>query len=381
MKQRLTTFLFLLTMLALSCAVAYAAGEFEQAELTSFGEVYEINRDGDGNLYISDSFAGEIWRLDPDDSSYALYTVTTLGVQDAQADSSGRIWFTDGASVFGYIDPGTSTQTTWEIAEAANLWGLTFDAAGNVWMTEAFGSDSPIYRFNPATRQLCQYTLPGGSASYYILHATGDLWLANDSNNSIVRYDIATQQVTHWMVPGSSAPKGIVLDGSGNFWWADSGLGILASLDPVTNLMRQFTPPLGTRPWSLITRGDYIWYAENLADTIGMLDPKSASASSVSLPVSTISATQSCSTLSVIISSVINSTSGSLTWTGQDANLAVDQDGWLIYQLPDESPDPQPWDLDVSSGAVYITDQGRQVLLRLPEEYESRLFLPYIVRQ
>jgi len=378
MKHRLVLFAFFIFLLLLSVAAVYAAGSIEQADLTSYGEVYEINRDQQGILYISDSFAGEIWRMDPSNSSYDIYTLSTLGVQDASPDGSGLIWFTDGVSIFGFVDTSSPSQTIWEITEASNLWGLAFDGSGNVWMTESFGSDSMIYRFNPSTKELCGYELPGGSASYYILYDDGYLWLANSSNDSIIRYQISAKQATRWLIGESAAPKGIALDDGGDFWWADSELGALARLEVDINRMLLYTPPIGTRPWSVISRGSFTWYTENLADTVGYLDPAAASASGKTLTSSNIDATESCTNLGSGTTSSITSSSGTLSWSQQDATLAVDQDGWKIYQLPNENPDPLPYDLSASGGAVYVTDQGRQKLLRFPEQYELRLYLPFL---
>jgi streptogramin lyase len=381
MKQRLGIFAFFIFLLVLSVAAVYAAGSIEQADLTSYGEVYEINHDDAGTLYISDTSAGEIWRLDPSDSSFDIYTLSTLGVQDARPDGSNRIWFTDGASVFGFVDTSSPSQTIWEITAASNLWGLAFDGSGNVWMTESFGSDSMIYRFNPSTKELCEYELPGGSASYYILYDDGYLWLANSSNDSIIRYQISTRQATRWMIGESAAPKGIALDDGGDFWWADSGLGALAQLDASTGKMAQYTPPLGTRPWSVIARGSFTWYTENLVDTVGYLDPAAASSSGKTLTSSTIDAAESCASLGAGTTSSISSNSGTLSWSQQDTTLAVDQDGWKIYQLPNENPDPLPYDLSASGEAVYITDQGRQKLLRFPEQYELHIYLPLLIKE
>jgi streptogramin lyase len=346
----------------LSAAIASAAGvSLEEADLTAYGTAYEINRGPGGALYLSDYDALEIWQIDTS-GAYTLYQVFET-VLDARPDDAGNVWFTDGAVTFGRVTVPTGTVTTWQVPELHNLWGLAFDGAGRVWMTEFFGAASKLYRFDPGVTELCTYTLPGSSYSYYVLHDEGQLWLGNWSLDRIYRIDIVSNQATWWQIGDSSArPTGLGLDQDDNLWWADPGLGALIRLEPGLDRMTSYGLPLGTTPRVLETSPEGVWYTEDSAGTVGLLDPAVAAGTTTTLTTGSGSVVSECSIWGPGTTSLASISTDSLIWASGTVTTVVDGGGWTVYEL---ATGASPYGIADAGAYLWASDQGRQKLLRL----------------
>jgi streptogramin lyase len=362
------TFVLVFAM-ALLMAVVVGAGSLvvEEADLSSSGEVYEIDRDAQSTLFISDSGAREVWRVDAT-GAYTIYTNPST-VVDAQPDSDGNIWWTDGATYFGRIDVPTHTVTTWEVGLFQNLGGLALDDQDRVWLTQAFGPN--LYRFDPdlAAGQLCTYTLPDGGYSDYILYNEGTVWLASWGDPRILRLDTAaaTEQLTYWQIAeADSRPKGMALDPLGHLWWADFGLSALGRLEPSLDRLTIYALPVGTRPQMVTTNGNQVWYTEfsgGSPGTVGQLDPAVAQGLTVTLLVDTATVTPLCGDLTPLDAQPVTVSSGQLDWVAGTAVPVVDDDGWTVYQ---QGPGYKPYGIAASSGYLWtaVQESQSQKLLR-----------------
>jgi streptogramin lyase len=356
-------FLLVAAALALLCAaIARAASvSLDEADLTPYGKAYEIHRGPGEVLYLSDYDANEIWKIDAS-GAYTLYQVFETAL-DAQPDGAGNLWFTDGADLFGRLVLSTGALTTWQAPELHNLWGLASDASGRVWMSEFVGAN--LYRFDPAATELCTYTLPTNSRSYYILHDGGHLWLRNWDEYRIYRVDLGSDQATWWqwdLGPSLAESAGLALDGDGSLWWADPGLEALARLDPDLDQMTAYTLPVGTTPRMLEAGSGGVWYSESDLGTIGRLDPASATGTTIAMATGSGSVTADCSSWGAGTSSSASISSGTLSWTPGSVTTLVDADGWTVYQL---ATGASPYGVADAGGHLWAADQGRQKLVRL----------------
>jgi streptogramin lyase len=259
----------------------------------------------------------------------------------------------------------TGTLTTWEVPEDHNLWGLAFDDADRLWMTEWVGAGSNLYRFDPVATELCTYTLPSNSRSYYLLHDQGQLWLRNWDQYRIYRLDIASGQADWWqwdLGQSNAEPTGLALDDDGNLWWADAELGALARLEPDLDRMTVYTLPVGTRPHMLETGPGGVWYTEGVSGTVGLLAPASAASATTTLSTGSGSVTAECSSWDPSTTSPAFISAGTLSWTPGSVTTLVDAAGWTVYQL---ATGASPYGIAGSGGYVWAADQGRQKLLRL----------------
>ena len=360
--------LFLLaSLLGLTLIIAAIASAstmtLEEAD-TSFEGVWEINRGRDGDFYISDFDGEKILRVDAS-GVYTLYLDAGPAV-DAKPDSAGNIWFTDYWQTLGRIEQDSGVLTTWSLTGAQNLGGLAISEAGQVWLSQAFGSD--IYRFDPSSTEVCTYSV--GAPSEYVLYGAGAVWLGNWADDLIVRLDDSTNQAISWQIEGSSVrPWGLALDAEGDLWWTDTGLEALAQLEPDLDRMTTYSLPVGTTPQMITFEGERIWYAESGSGTVGMLDPSTAVGMTATLSVDSNTVTPDCAILSSNAPTSVSASSGSLAWASQSLAPLVNEAGWLVYELPDAPR--SPYGVAHGSGYVWLTDQLSipvRKLQRLPQD-------------
>jgi streptogramin lyase len=334
----------------------------EEADLYAYSDPYDVYRGANGDVVVSDAGVG-IWHV----SATGVYTTYLLSadVLGARPDADGDIWYTNGADVLARLDFGAipPTTTEWVLGEeVSGLWGLTF-AEGRVWAAQELGTD--LYSFDPATTQLCIYDL--GANSTYLLYEDGHIWLANWGADHIRRLD-PSGQVTSWSIPWTGArPTGLVADGAGAVWWADTGLAALVRLEPDTNRMTRYDLPLGTRPRIAEFRASKIWYTEwtmNQPGTVGVLDPAvtTGDGSEAAIPVST-SVTPTCASLGAGTTALVpDLDTGTLDWTSGTLTATLEQDGWTVYELAAGS---RPYGLASAGDYLWVADGGRDRLARL----------------
>jgi streptogramin lyase len=374
--------LFLLAValcLALLSAVVISASTLplEEADLLTYSDPYEVRRGAAGDVYVSDAGVG-IWHVSPS-GVYTLYRVSA-DVVDARPDAAGDIWYTDAANLVGRlnVDEPTPTRTEWVLEESVGIWGLDFDAAGRVWITQESGPD--LYRLDPASTELCTYTLSAWST--YVLHQDGDLWVADWGADKIRHLEPSSGQLQSWAIPWTGArPLGLAGDGAGGLWWADRGLEALVLLEPALNRMTRYDLPLGTRPRMVEVRDGKVWYTEwtlNVPGTMGSLDPAVAVGTAATvLPVDT-TVTPHCTTLgSGTTTPVAAVDPGTLTWSSESLQPTLEQDGWTVYELAAGS---RPYGLAGAGSYLWASDRGRDKLVRFQPAAKTYVFLPIVLR-
>jgi streptogramin lyase len=359
----------ILLSLLVAASLSLAGGTmYREASLTSGGAVYEVNTDAAGNLFISDSGAGEIWRLQPATGAYTKY----LGLpypSDARPDGAGNIWWTDWDETLGRINVLADTVTTWEIEPSQleqTLGGLALDGAGRVWIAthSYYSTGAVLYRFDPQTGELCGYEWEGGSSSDYILYEAGRIWLGDQGKQRIVRFHPAAgqNQVKWWSLPGGLSPKGMAIDAAGRLWWADPGADALASLDPGNGRVTSYSLPVGSDPFMLTPDGGRAWYT-TLSGSAGALDPASASGTVATATTGSLTTSASCRSLGSGATTTVSAAHGALTWgTPAELTPVLDGGGWTIYQLPDGAA---LYGIAQSSDSLWVADNGRQKLARI----------------
>lgn len=354
----LATFLLLLIALGITGASFFDALE---TALNPFGIAYELNLDQDGDLIVSDYGAGEVWQINPATNVYTIYQGATSAT-DARVDSSGNMWWTDiDSNIVGRYSVGDDTVTEWFIESAQWLFGLAIDDQDRIWVGDAF--DTAMFRIDLANTQLCTYTI--NTRSDYILYDEGDLWLGDWFEDRITRLDTETNVYYRWhLPPGSSVPGGMAMDDQSKLWWADPGLDALASLDPVTNILTTYTLPSGySDPKMVSTASSGVWFSEQGVGTAGLLDPAQATGITTTLTVSgPSSGTPDCQALGTGTNYASSTMTGTVSWSGVTLNLLSDEDGWLIYELPQ---DGDPWGIANLLNRAYVVDQGRQKLVAI----------------
>lgn len=374
--------LCLVAGVALSLALLWAGRQVgangytaQEAALNPAGEAYELNADAAGNLWVSDFGAGEIWHIHPATGVYTAYEGLSTP-SDARPDGSGSVWWTDSDAVLWRLALGTGAATPWALPSGGAPLGTAIDTDGNVWVADS--AQPLLYRFAPTTTELCSYALPGGATSNYIATGGTALWLSDYTAYHMMRLEPASGEFTMWELPWTSYINGIAVDGEGDVWVAESAsYSLLAELDPVIDRLTAYTLPVGTWPEMLALHDDLVWYSEDDAGTVGVLDPSVAAGATYTLSSSTQVVTPTCSTLVAGISATLDTRSGTAVWATSSLSTTVASGGWTVFSLPDGGA---PWGIAVAGSEAFVVDKGRQLLLRIAPPGVD-VYLPLVVRQ
>ncbi len=317
-RQRSTLVILLGTILLLILIFFQSPADtqtMQETPLNEKGLVHELFRAANGELWISDFLADEIWQVDPKSGSYTVYE-NMVGASDGRLDSKGQLWWSDfDGSAVGRLVPGASQATLWPLPAGGNPLGLAFGASGQVWITDV--TEPALYRFAPASSQLCTYSLPDNGSADYILYHADRVWLGDTKLGRILRLNPNNGAVAMWELPPGAYPQGMVFDGSGNLWWADPGLGALAKLEPGSGRLTTFAIPLtggsAAKPEAAAVSDGAIWYSDQNG-RIGLLDPSLASGEFVLVSPTTRTLAADCSAAGSGTAINVSERSGTLNW-------------------------------------------------------------------
>ena len=363
-------------LLGLGIAGRALAGNIAAQEmpLNSNGIATSIHTDTQGNLWISDYLAGEIWKVTAAGDGYTSYSVGGSPA-DAQPDGQGNVWWLDNNSL-GRLDLTDNTTQVWNVSGSTLLWGLGFDSSGKIWLTDSGIAD--IYHFDPSNSETCTYPLPMSTSEiFYPLVNGTQLWLGDSYNGQLVNLDFSgTPSWRSWLLPTGSTPYFLTQDASGNIWFTDNGLAQLGKLLPSSGELTLYPLPMGTSPLILAASTSKIWYTEQSLTSIGSLDPSQNPAQPVTVTPSTADATFTCVTLAPPVSGTANVSSGVPSWAHTSYPTITQGNGWTVYQLPTNS---LPNGIVLHGKQGFITDSTRHVLIRF-YTVPTDTFLPIVTR-
>jgi streptogramin lyase len=358
-------------MANLSPPLGAAAGpSLRETNLTPGGDIFEVNPDAQGNLWLSDSTAGQVWQFNRGTLAFTIYN-GLRDPADARRDNSNNVWATDvnnGNGLLGRINLAASMVTTWTLPGAIGPLGVAIDAGGQVWVVDDVAPY--IYRFDLDSTQVCSYTVPDDGGGDYIIYNASDLWIGDYYNSRLVKLDPGANQFTYWQLPFGSDPEGLAVDGSGDVWWAD--LAALGRLEPAANRVTTYPLPVGHIANMLAIGGGSIWYTEEASRTFGVVNPAVAGGMTSVVTSATVAVTPSCAVLGpgVTIRPLI--CSGVAVFTPGVFTPTVNSGGWRAYQLPEPS---LLWGI-ANAGGVWIGDLGRDKLVW----FSYPLYLPIVFK-
>jgi streptogramin lyase len=370
---RIASMLWLPALLLVAAGITTANGiPAQETGLNPSGTAYELNRDEQGDLWISDYGADQIWQVTPATGVYTIYQ-DMANATDARRDAAGMVWWTDtNSGNLGRISPSAGTVTTWTLP-AESPRAIAFDGAGQVWITDFY----QVHRFRPGTGEVCTYPVPDDGYSVSIAAQAGNIWLGDGQQNRILNLDPASNLFTLWQLAAGAFPRGLTHDGSGDLWWADENLGALARLEPGLDRLTAYTLPDGTSPKMIAPSSGKVWYTSSVSGTVGVLDPTKANGTSSTLITTTmpVTPTPTCNDLGLGISSTLTLSAGILAWTPDVYTRTVDSGGWSVYQLPSGA---YPWGLAAAGKDIWVVDPGRQKLAWLSDLVH--IYLPVVMR-
>ena len=209
------------------------------------------------------------------------WDVPTKGAHphDPAVAPDGSLWFTEQmVSKLGRLDPATGIFKEYPLKGPNDgPHGLVADRDGNIWYTGNFAAH--IGKLNPRTGEVTQYKMPNEKAEdphTPVFDSHGILWFTVQVGNMVGRLDPNHGTVQLKEAPTKDAkPYGIQINNKGVPFFCEFGTNKMASIDPSTMQITEYTLPEGARPRRMaIAADDKVYFTDYEGGNLGRLDPQ-----------------------------------------------------------------------------------------------------------
>jgi streptogramin lyase len=336
----------------------------------------------DGRMYLVDEDMSLLWRINPANGDYEQFFLTSL--MDALPDGAGKIWWTDGAISFGYIDlnAGPKKLYSWDAPQPGGnspSIGPLAVISDQIWMATWYSPSFGVYRFTPGNRELCHYLTPGGSYATDLVVLGGRLWWLNWKNltvDTLMGLNPGDGQLVSYSLERNINPgAGMLVDGDYLWWAEDTDDGKIARFNTTNAQMTLFSLTAGAHPVKVSASNGGIWYTD-ASGSFGRLDSSNATGITVTLsaPQQT-TITPVCETLGIAEQANITPNAGTLAWSTTDRTSTQPQTWLEVISLPASA---SPSGIAAVGNSIWLSDPGRDKLVRLDIQVEHKVFIPLV---
>ena len=240
--------------------------------------------DGDNTIWISDAAKPRIWEFSIDDQQFSSYEFDGLTTIFIDIDQNGKIWFTDTPnSMIGSFDPKTEKFETIKIplldaiSEQSIPIAVKADFQNRIWVALVDKHRLLVYNQNTNEfEKFLQIQTEEAGPSALLVDDSGNVWFAEALSGKIGMVDSKTYQITEFAPdPLLDEPFALLFDKSGSLWIAEHiGPGI-TKFDPILETFERVKAP---NPESLpfgmaIDKYDNIWFGQHITDELAVYDP------------------------------------------------------------------------------------------------------------
>jgi len=210
---------------------------------------YSVAVDGAGNVYISDYDNNRVLKVPPTDLTCATPSDCTVVGKDYSGpgflavDGSGNLYIIDRGNSRVLMVPPTDPTCATACTIVGNGFntasGIAVDGSGNVYVSQPNFYDvakipaSDLTCANPGDCTAISVAYPYGVA----VDAAGDVYTTGGYQQLTLSTPSGGSYTSNALTPANSlsSPNGIVLDGSGNVYIADSGNNRVLKINPYTS--------------------------------------------------------------------------------------------------------------------------------------------------
>ena len=251
--------------------------------------------DGDNTIWISDAAKPRIWEFTIDDQQFNSHEFTGLTTIFIDIDQNGKIWFTDTPnSMIGSFDPRTEKFETIKIplldaiSEQSIPIAVKADFENRIWV--ALVDKNRLLAYNQNTNEFEKFLhieTEEAGPSALVIDDSGNVWFAEALSGKIGVVDSKTFEITEFTPdPPLAEPFALLFDKSGSLWISEHiGPGI-TKFDPILETFEHVKAPNPEAlPFGLaIDKYDNIWFGQHVTDELAVYDPYNDQLIEVSIP-------------------------------------------------------------------------------------------------
>ena len=251
--------------------------------------------DGDNTIWISDAAKPRIWEFSIDTQQFSSYEFDGLTTIFIDIDQNGKIWFTDTPnSMIGSFDPKMEKFETIKIpmldaiSEQSIPIAVKTDFENRIWV--ALVDKHMLLVYNQNTNEFerfLQIQTEEAGPSALVVDDSGNVWFAEALSGKIGVVDSKTFEITEFAPdPLLDEPFALLFDKSGSLWIAEHiGPGI-TKFDPILETFERIKAPNPeSLPFGLsIDKYDNIWFGQHIIDELAVYDPYNDQLIEVSIP-------------------------------------------------------------------------------------------------
>jgi len=251
--------------------------------------------DGDNTIWITDAAKPRIWEFTIDDQQFRSHEFDGLTTIFIDIDQNGKIWFTDTPnSMIGSFDPRTEKFETIKIplmdtiSEQSIPIAVKADLENRIWV--ALVDKHMLLVYNQNTNEFerfIQIQTEEAGPSALVIDDSGNVWFAEALSGKIGVVDSKTFEITEFAPdPPLAEPFALLFDKSGSLWISEHiGPGI-TKFDPILETFEHVKAPNPeSLPFGLaIDKYDNIWFGQHITDELAVYDPYNDQLIEVSIP-------------------------------------------------------------------------------------------------
>jgi len=225
----------------------------------------------DGSIWWTGMWSNKLGRVDPKTGAIREFPMKTegSGPHGLTEDKDGNIWYTGNQkAMIGKLNPRTGEVTDYPMPDPAARDPHTplFDHNGQLWFTVQNGQK--VGRLNPQTGEIKLVTMPGRWNPYgVVMTSKGVPVVCMFRTNKIASFDPVTMEMKEYTLPNeASRPRRIAITSDDTIWYADYSRGYLGRLNLATGEVKDWPSPSGpqSQPYGIAaTKDDIIWYVES----------------------------------------------------------------------------------------------------------------------
>jgi hypothetical protein len=382
---------FSIFMMTFLLANSFPAGAqtipLQETDLYPGGQAAGIYTKMDSTLFIVDQEL-ELWVVNPQTGAYLdYYPVGGDTLMDISFSEGDMLWWADDGTIFGNLNLTTNVVQSWSVddlnpdSESLNLGPVIYDN-NQVWLASWYGPKFGLFRFNPGTQNLCLYHFPPGLFAADLIAQDDVLWMIDWSSDSLLRMDPANGNLVKYPTGRNIQMFANLQSNGSQLWWTEDILnGDLIRFNPSTDSMTNYNLPVGEHPNKLNLLADKIWYT-NKNGSFGVLNPILANSNTVTLTALVLAdtITPECIVLGTPYTDQVDPVEGILDWTEASSTMTASQTGLHVFSLPTGAA---PWGIKGAGNFMWISDPGRQKLVRMSLEdvpLNFQIYLPLIFK-